>query len=250
MRSFSSSKRRRSSRARKTPRPSSARSRAARSRAPCERGRGRSPARSSRSRRASASRGAWKADRPAVDEQLPCVRPVDAADHLRERRLPGAVLADEAVDASRRRSARETSSSACTPPKRFEMPARLDEGARAGARPLVVERRGAATASSIAVLRLEVRLLPAPPSSAAGSSACRRRSSTGTFLPFPASIASCVALIAAGLLGQRVGREPGAGLDARDRLAGAAVADQLDLAELRRPSSPPARLPRSPATSR
>ena len=37
------------------------------------------------------------ADRAAVDDQLPVVGPDHAADDLAERRLPGAVLADEPV---------------------------------------------------------------------------------------------------------------------------------------------------------
>ena len=54
-------------------------------------------------------------DLAAVDEQLALVGAVHAADHLRERRLAGAVLADEAVDVPARMTT-ETSSSAWTPP--------------------------------------------------------------------------------------------------------------------------------------
>ena len=78
-------------------------------------------------------------DVAAVDEQLALVGPVHAADHLGERRLPGAVLADEAVDVpgpDRDRDVVERLNAA----EALRDAARFDEGARIVARPLVVNR--------------------------------------------------------------------------------------------------------------
>ena len=113
-------------------------------------------------------------DGPAVDEQLALVGPVHAADHLGERRL--------ARRRSRRRgrgrappaSTIETSSSAWTPPNRFEIPRASTRGRASPRAPSSSTRDGpvvirARRLDSVAVLRLEVRLRQHRPSSAAGS---------------------------------------------------------------------------------
>ena len=78
-------------------------------------------------------------DAAPVDPELAVVGPVDAGDDLAERRLAGAVLADERVDRAAARSRGRCPTSACTPPKRFETPRssayeRPSQRARAGRR--------------------------------------------------------------------------------------------------------------------
>ena len=133
VRSISSSKRLAQLAARGRRRRRSARSRGTRSRARCGRderdllGDHRDPVVERVARRA-------EAHGLAVDEQLALVGAMHAGDHLAERRLAGAVLADQAVDVpALDRDA--TPSSAWTPPNRFEIPRASTRGRASRAPP-------------------------------------------------------------------------------------------------------------------
>ena len=80
-------------------------------------------------------------DLAPVDEQLALVGAVHTADHLGQGGFPGAVLADEPVDARGLDGDRHALERLDTP-EALRDPARFDEGVRSFARPLVVDRYG------------------------------------------------------------------------------------------------------------